>query len=110
MRSTKDISATVRLGRCFNTPYVRWCIKASKVDHSRVACVVGKKVSRRAVDRHRYQRWLREVSRLFLDVINKEPVDIVFIAKPGMAGVKTQKELHESLERSILQALPYTHS
>lgn len=100
--STKEITATLHSGRCFLASYVRGCVKLSSQPYPRVACVVGKTVSKRAVDRHRYQRQLREVAhRLIVEYWNNKAIDMVLIAKPSITRILHQDQLYKDIERAI---------
>lgn len=85
LRASQDIQAVVRRGRCLTTPAVRVCALPREASGSRVACVVGKRVHRHAVVRHRYQRQLRVLARRVLDRLpSNEAYDMVWVAQPGI--------------------------
>lgn len=100
LRSSQDIKNTLRLGRCFEAPYARVCFKVSSQVHSRVACIVGRAVSKSSVIRHRYQRWLREASRNFFTASSR-PYDIVLVARPGITHLPSLAALKEDLNRRL---------
>lgn len=66
---------------------------------SRIAVVVGTKVSKSAVVRNRIRRQIREVVRLNLAKI-RPGYDLVIIAKPEAKG-RTQRELEQATLKLI---------
>lgn len=92
----RDIVATIRQGVHLATPYAHIYYRGVNSPHARVTCIVSKKVSTLAVQRHKYQRWLRESARA---AINKQNAscDMVWMAKPKITKLKNLKELKASL-------------
>ncbi len=92
LQNKKDILATIKAGKRIHTPYITAYIQESKRDNARIACIVGKKVSKLATRRHAIQRKLRAMSA---DVITRSPrgYDMVLVARPEISGVKSQKEI-----------------
>ena len=74
----------------------------NNLKHSRIAVVVGTKVSKSAVVRNRLRRQIREVVRLRMAKI-APGYDLVIVVKPEAKG-KTQPEL----ERGTLKLLKKT--
>jgi ribonuclease P protein component len=76
-------------------------------DQSRLGLVVGKKVLKRAVDRNRLKRLVRESFRRHL--FNR-PVDIVFLARGGVSTALSEDFSEQlaaqwaRLERRLLEA------
>lgn len=72
-----------------------------KVDDLKIGFVVGLKVSKRAVDRNRLKRQMREVVRLLLkeEKIRKGYM-MAIVAKPEMLGVD-----YETVEQEVLNIL-----
>ena len=80
----KDIQLVIKKGfRRKGHFFIIYVLKNNKDNH-RIACVVGKKVSKSSVVRHRYQRWLREALKSLKSEIIV-PSDIVVIALPSIA-------------------------
>ena len=72
-----------------------------KEDDLKIGFVVGLKVSKRAVDRNRLKRQMREVVRLLLKEVKiKNGFMIALMAKPEMLGVE-----YETVEKEVLNIL-----
>lgn len=99
LRTNREISEVVRRGRRLTSPYVRlYAVRRPAGKVSRVACVVGKRVSASAVVRHRYQRWLRVLARDWVQGrASGTAYDMVWVAQPAMANVKQLAELAASM-------------
>lgn len=74
----------------------------NKLNNSRFAVIVGKKVSKKAVTRNSVKRKTAEVIRLSLEQI-KPGFDLVFIAKPEIQGKK-----YKEIEAVVLGLLKRT--
>ncbi|MEX0649571.1 MAG: ribonuclease P protein component [Candidatus Andersenbacteria bacterium] len=98
LRHKDDVLAVIRHGKKARTPYALIYIQPSK--NLRMACVVGKKVSRLAVQRHRIQRQLREILREVAPSFST-PVDIVAVALPPAKTV----ESYTILKQAIISAV-----
>ena len=81
-----DIQQVLRQGTCLGSPQLRVCAQAQPAPvTSRIACVVGKKVSKSAVKRNRLKRQIREAVRLLLKEGRVSSGNmIVLMAKPDM--------------------------
>ena len=107
LNKTNDIVRTIRYGRRIRTPYVLlYVLKPDPApSKAKVAVVVGKKVHKLAVKRHKYQRWLREIAQ---EVINDiPPFEMVWLALPPLKEVSSKQDLKKSLDSVVekLQAL-----
>lgn len=70
----------------------------SPTPFTRVACVVGTSVHRSAVRRHRYQRWLRELSRnLLRERPLPVPYDMVWVAQPSIIQADSLAKLYQDV-------------
>lgn len=105
LRSRDDIQRVVRSGKRVVTPYVFIYASPGLNQHSRVACIVSKKVSKSAVRRHRYQRWLRESAQRFLPQM-PAPTDMVWVGRPALVNLHTGAELESSLSRLAARLVP----
>lgn len=78
--------------------------RSNKNDDTRVAVVVSTKVFKRAVDRNRAKRLVRESMRLLLKAGKiKAGYDLVFLVQSGIAGTK-QQEVQRGVEAVLLKA------
>jgi len=98
-----NILRTIRRGRSLSTAYVRihLLVRAGQ-DTSRVAFIVSKKVHRSAVKRHTYQRWLRHISGALLPQLTQS-YDMVWIAQPQIAKLKSSREISRHLAAGLKQ-------
>lgn len=79
------------------TPWaMMYVLSPSPAKRVRVSCIVGKKVDRRAVARHRYQRWLREIFRHWSQRLPR-PADVVIVALPPIKDMARLTELRDGL-------------
>ena len=102
LRKNKDIQKVFEKGRIFKKDLLILKILSNDLDESRFAFVVSKKFSKKAVDRNKIKRKLREAVCLNLKKIQKG-VDIIVIASPGLA-VKDFKEIKEILGKLFKKA------
>ncbi len=92
LSSSRDIERVIKSGVRIPTEHtVLYGLPASS-GASRVACVVGKKVHKSAVIRHRIQRRLRAACREALLTISGA-YDIVVIARGGQLQLMDMKEI-----------------
>lgn len=75
--------------------YSQVLVNYNQLVHARLGTAVSKKVSKKAVDRNRIKRLIRESFRL--STIRNRNLDIVFIARPGMSQLSNQ-EIRELLK------------
>ncbi|MCX7513345.1 ribonuclease P protein component [Frateuria sp. STR12] len=75
-------------GRCFS---VRW--RPNGLDHARLGLAISKRVSKRAVERNRIKRLLRESFRRARTQL--PPIDLVVMAREAAAGVPGNELLAE---------------
>lgn len=101
LRKNTDILAVLRTGRQFRLKGLKVYIKsAPDQGFSRVACVVGKKVSPLATRRHSYQRLLRVLAKEVMSS-RQQSVDIVFVAQPDIEIYANLSSLREALQKSL---------
>lgn len=83
-------------------------LRRADQDPVRVAVVVGKRVSPRAVDRHRVARWLREAARSDLRTLSPGVTVRVSATAPvaSYSFLRCREELHHLLRRARLVHAP----
>lgn len=93
-----DVDEIVRFGKRFADGFNTVFARRSRSNNIRIACVVGKRVARSAVHRHRIQRWMREAAReyIYLDRWTLS-LDMVWVAKPKMGTMKQLSEVKEHI-------------
>jgi len=93
----KEINEVIRTGRRIQTPLVTIYEKPLSPAPARpFVAVVSKKIARRAVVRHRLQRWLRHLDRQLRPA--GSPAAAVWIARPALAAARWP-EIVASLEK-----------
>lgn len=96
LRKDREFREVFDHGRSLGGSTVAFYFLPNQVGFPRAGFIVSKKVSKRAVDRNRARRLMREVFRL-----NKHrlgPYDLIFIARKGILGRKFQ-----DVERDFLR-------
>lgn len=89
-------------GRCFHVRY-----RPNGLGHARLGLAISKRVSKRAVERNRLKRLLRESFRRVRDQL--PPVDVVVMAREQAAGLPGAELLAEAAVLwQRLAALPST--
>ncbi len=64
--------------------------RENNLNYPRFAFIVSKKVSKRAVDRNRAKRLLKELVRKYFGLISGKGFDIIFIARKSILSKKLQ--------------------
>jgi len=88
LKKQKDFKRVFDHGKSLGGSTVAFYFMNNGLDYPRAAFIASKKVSKRAVDRNRAKRLMREVFRL--NKHRMKPVDIIFIARKGILGKKYQ--------------------
>lgn len=102
LQREKDIRTVVRSGQAVHTPHVRLHFLRTARPHSRIACVVGTRVSRSAVVRHRVQRQLRAMAhRLQKMGVLRHTYDMVWYALPGLLTAQSAHEVEQALQLAL---------
>jgi len=96
LKKQREFERVFAHGKSLGGSTVAFYFFPNDLGYPRAGFIASKKVSKRAVDRNRAKRLMREVFRL-----NKhrlKPVDIVFIARKGILGKK-----YQDVERDFLK-------
>ncbi len=80
LRKTKEIEGVFAIGRSCYLGGLGMKVVINKLEVSRFTVLVSKKVSKRAVDRNKLKRRIREI--LKKDLENLIPCDIIVICQP----------------------------
>lgn len=91
-----EIKDIIQCGQRFELPALRLYVHPNRFLPPKTACIVGKKVHRSAVVRHRYQRLLREAVRAA--ICSGVKYDMVVVAKPEILTLKKLSELQNVLK------------
>ena len=78
----KDFDSVFKQGQGFKQGFLYLKIKKNNLDSSRFGFIVSKKFSKKAVERNKIKRRLREVVKKELPKI-KKPVDLIIVVNPG---------------------------
>jgi|GEM_PF-2320770 ribonuclease P protein component len=96
----KDVEKTLKKGVVTDTSYVRIYarLNTETMDQKdiQVAAVVSKKIHASAVQRHKYQRWIREVVRQQEETLPGNLM-LVLVAKPSIKTINSLKQIQESV-------------
>jgi ribonuclease P protein component len=92
INKTRDLQKVYRLGKAYHSPAL--VIKFLAGEYLRIAFVVSKKVSKKAVERNRIKRAVREEIRINTD---KMMLGSYMIIAKAQAGKYSNKELRDQL-------------
>ncbi len=93
--SSKEIKEILNSGKVIKKSNFILIYRKNSLDFPRFAFIASKKFSKRAVDRNRAKRLLREAVRNRLDKLSKFHYDFIFIAKKNILGKKLNDVLKE---------------
>ncbi|TCK03427.1 ribonuclease P protein component [Phorcysia thermohydrogeniphila] len=88
LRKQSEFERVFSYGKSLGGSTVAFYFAPNDLGYARAGFIVSKKVCRKAVERNRAKRLMREVFRLNKHKL--KPVDIVFIARKGIKGKKFQ--------------------
>ncbi len=88
--SSKDIKKILSTGKKLIFKDFIIIFQKNNFGYPRFAFIVSKKVSKRAVDRNRAKRLLREIVRKYYRYISDKGFDIIFIARKSIIDKKLQ--------------------
>ena len=95
IRSSKDIKKILNSGSVIKKSNFILIYRKNNSEFPRFAFIASKKFSKRAVDRNRAKRLLREAVRKRIDKLSKFHYDFIFIAKKNILNKKLQDVLKE---------------
>lgn len=95
LRKNKEIEQVFKEGKAFYTDLCGLKVKENSLFRPRFAVVVGKKVSKKAVERNLIKRRIRASIKENIEQLNQK-FDYVIIAKAGIKN-KDQKEINQNL-------------
>lgn len=102
--NSQRVRVILREGERFETPSLTLVVVSTPGSSGQVACVVGKKVHKSAVVRHRYQRLMRAA---LAEVLKKKPAyDMVVMAKPTILSFSKLADLQRELDSLLNKFLP----
>lgn len=104
LRASKDIQLTLLKGKAARESFLTLTWQRNTLERPRVACIVARKVSKRAVVRNKVKRRLRALVRdLVLPNLARRDLDIVITTYPG-AEALTFQSLKNLLEHTLLKS------
>ena len=96
LKKKKDFDLAFKQGRKFEQGHFRLKVKLNKLESSRFGFVVSKKFYKKAVDRNRIKRRLREIIYPRINKI-KIPSDMIITVMPG--STDDFKELGKGIDK-----------
>lgn len=102
LKKKKDFERVFKKGKGLKETFLFLKFKKNKLQESRFGFLVSQKVSKKAVERNKVKRRLRELIRLKLPEI-KKGIDIVLITKPGLEK-KNFQEMEEMVNKLFKKA------
>jgi len=90
LKKKNDFERVFKIGHGCKDGFLYLKIVKNNLEPSRFGFVVGLKFSKSAVKRNKIKRWLRELSRLNLQII-KKGLDCVVVVLPGFKAKNFQE-------------------
>lgn len=101
LTSKKDIERVFKMGRYFFVKDLGIKFIKNNLDYPRFACVVSNKISKKAVERNRIKRRLREILRLAIPDLPQD-IDLVVFTRPGIKEIdyhEMEARIHACLKK-----------
>ena len=103
--SRESISFILRKGESFTSDFFILKFTKNNSDCFRFACIVSKKIDKKAVIRNKFRRRIYEAIRLNMELLeNRAPLDIIFIPKKLIKETKYQ-QLDSDIKKTFIS--PY---
>jgi len=100
LQQSEDISRTLK-SKSTHTQHLSFHKRVNDLGVSRIGLAIPKKNAKRAIDRNRIKRLIREI---FRNSLIDQPTDIV-VKLQAPVGKKTKKKLRESERKQIRQEI-----
>ncbi|SNZ06654.1 ribonuclease P protein component [Persephonella hydrogeniphila] len=84
------IRSLLKEGRLIKTDYMIALFRKNNLGRPRFAFIISRKFSKKAVDRNRTKRIIKEALRLYGETLKNMGYDIALIPKKNILGKKTQ--------------------
>lgn len=97
LRVDRDLKQVFKCGWRLSTAFAAIYVLKRQASPVRVACICGKKVNSKAVARHKYQRWLRQLAREAIIEAGLENCDMVWVAQPNIAKANNLNEVKQAV-------------
>ena len=100
LKKASEYQAVFKTGKKLTSPYFSIINKANQFSHSRLGIIVSKKSVRKAVERNRIKRIIRESFRLNYQVL--PALDVIVMVYPSVITIKN-KQLYNQLQQRWLK-------
>ena len=98
----KEFEEALKKGKGFREDFLVLKTRKNDLSKIRVGLLVSKKISKKAVQRNKVRRRLKELVKLKLEKL-KEGQDIIFIALPGLEK-KNFQQMENTVDKIFLKA------
>ncbi len=95
IKSSREIKEILNSGKVLKKSNFILIFRENNLEFPRFAFIASKKFSKRAVDRNRAKRLLKEAVRKRIDKLSKFQYDFIFIAKKNILNKKLDDVLKE---------------
>lgn len=103
LKAREDFEAVHKAGRFFSEGNISLKAKKNNLGRTRIGIMVGLKFSKKAVERNKIKRQIREITREFLPDKLKKGFDVVIMPKKSREIVSFES-LKENLENVFKKA------